>query len=129
MRYLKFQTGVINLDVRFPNRNITRKINELIFSVPCFIKKDKTIGLLSEQEGESKHASVNAVLRSMACVRNHAEKIRLVLEKEELRSAVDKSLLKQKARMCFVCPGRVFLRAGIDGQKHCPNCEPYLFTH
>ena len=29
-------------------------------NVPHFIKNFKTIGMLSEQEGESKHASVNA---------------------------------------------------------------------
>ena len=77
----------------FPDRKITRKIHELIFNIPRFVKNWKTIGMLSEQEGESKHAAVNAELRSLACVRNHAEKIRLVIEKEELRAITDKSAM------------------------------------
>ena len=77
--------------VNFPNRNITRKIHELVFNVPHFIKNFKTTGMISGQEGESKHVSVNAELRSLSSVRRHSERIRLVLEKEELRSAMDKN--------------------------------------
>ena len=84
----------------FPQRNITRKIHELVFNVPRFIRLYKTIGMLSEQQGESKHASINAELRSLACVRNHAERLRLILEKEELRSTMNKSLIKPKPRLC-----------------------------
>ena len=51
------------------------KIHELIFNIPRFVKnKLKTIGMLSEQDGESKHAAVKAE-RSLACVCNHAERI------------------------------------------------------
>ena len=56
--------------VHFPERNIIRKIHELVFNVPIFVEVHRTIGMLSEQEGESKHASVNAELRSLACVRD-----------------------------------------------------------
>ena len=80
--------------IYFPTRKTTRKIHELIFNVPRFVTKYRTIGMLSEQEGESKHASVNAELRSIANVRSHAERIHLVLQREELRSISDKSLLK-----------------------------------
>ena len=111
----------------FPVRNITRKIHELVFNVPRFVKKWRTIGMLSEQEGESKHAAVNAELRSLACVRNHAEQIRLILEREELRSISDKNLLKAKPRICRECPGRSFLRSARDGERHCPVCNPTLF--
>ena len=58
----------------FPDRSITRKIHELVFNVPKFAKEHNTVGLLSEQEVESKHASVNAELCSLPCVRSHAEK-------------------------------------------------------
>ena len=112
--------------IYFPERNITRKIHKLIFNVPRFVNKHKTIGMLSEQEGESKHAAINAELRSLACVRNHAEQIRLVVEREELRSYMNKDLLKPKARMCGVCP-RVFLRLGDDGKRHCQFCEAQFF--
>ena len=59
--------------------------------------------MLSEQEGEFKHAAVKAELRSLACVRNHAERIRLVLEREELRSMGDKNVLKAKPWLCERC--------------------------
>ena len=49
--------------IYFLERNITRKIHKLIFNVPRFVNKHKTIGMLSEQEGESKHAAINAELR------------------------------------------------------------------
>ena len=90
------------------------------------MSKHKTIGMLSEQEGESKHAAINAELRSLACVRYHAERIRLVVEREELRSDMNKDLLKPKARMCSVCP-RVFIRLGDDGKRHCQFCETVFF--
>ena len=65
-----------------------------MFNVPRFVAEHGTIGLLSE------HASVNAELRSLACVRDHAEQIRLVMEKEELRSVADKNRMKRKPRLC-----------------------------
>ena len=67
-------------------------MHEMIFNVPRFVNHWKTIGLLLEQEGESKHAAVNAELRSLACVRNHAERIQLILEREELCSSADKNI-------------------------------------
>ena len=45
--------------VFFPDLNITRKMHELIFYVPKFASRFKTIGLMSEEVGESLHASVN----------------------------------------------------------------------
>ena len=112
--------------IYFPNRNITRKIHEFIFNLVPFVKKFKTIGMLSEQESESKHAAINAALRSVACVRNHAERIRLVVEREELRSYMNKNLVKPASRLCNKCP-RTFLRAAKDGNRHCPSCEKQHF--
>ena len=86
--------------------------------------------MLSEQEGESKHAAVNAELRSLACVRNHAEKIRLVIEREELCDFTNKDIMKSKARLCGKCKENeacVFLRSGRDGIRHCHVCEPEHF--
>ena len=54
----------------FPERNIIRKMHELIFNIPKFVHKYETIGMLSEQEGESKHASINAKIRPLANVQN-----------------------------------------------------------
>ena len=89
------------------------------------------MGMLSEQEGEAKHAAVNAELRSLACVRNHAERIQLVIEKEELTSIGDKNILKAKPRLCEICKEnerpRIFLRSGRDGKRHFRVCEPNFF--
>ena len=85
--------------------------------------------MLSDQ-GESKHASVNAELRSLACVRNHAKKIRLVIEREEICTFNNKDIMKSKARLCGKCKdneAHVFLRSGRDGIRHYPVCEPEHF--
>ena len=116
--------------IYFPNRNITRKMHELVFTVPNFVKQFRTLGLL-EQEGESKHAAINAELRSLSSVRSHSEKLKLVLEKEELRSFMNKSLIKGKARLCHhACNEnaiRTFLRCVKDGTCCCRICEPEKF--
>ena len=70
-----------------------------MFNVPRFVEKWGRIEELAEQEGESLHAVVKAELRSLACVRNKAEKMRLVLERTELRSAADKSLIQPTPRL------------------------------
>ena len=85
----------------FPERNIIRKIHELIFHLPPVVKKYRTVGMRSEQEGESKHAAVNAELRPLANVRNSSERICLVLEREELRSMMDKTLIQPVERLCM----------------------------
>ena len=103
----------------FPNCNITRKIHKFIYNIVPFAKKYKTIGVLSEGESENKHATINAALRSVACVRNHAERICLVVEHEEIRSYVNLSLMKPVSRLCTKCPC-TFLRPGNDGNRHCP---------
>ena len=105
----------------FPERNITCKIHDLVFSVLRFITKFKTIGMLSQQEGESKHASINAELRPMACMRSHSERICLVLEKEELRSSVYKAMIQPKPRLCANC-------TVLEKKKHCTLCEHQYFV-
>ena len=116
--------------VDFPERNITRKIHELVFRVPEFVRQFRTLGLLSEQEGESKHAAINAELRSLASVRSRSKKLELVLEKEELRSFTDKSLVQAKSRLCKMCNEKgtkTFLRCSKDGIRCCPTCQKDRF--
>ena len=43
-----------------PDRNITRQVHDLIFNVPQFAEYWGTIGLMREQEGHAKHASINS---------------------------------------------------------------------
>ena len=113
--------------VRFPDRSLTRKMHEYIFNVPRFVKRWRTLGLLSEQEGESKHGAVKAELRSLCSVRSHKERIRLAMEREELRSSFNKDIVQPKPRKCQKC--KKFLRAGTDKQKHCVICEPAFFKN
>ena len=73
---------------------------------------------------------VNAELRPLASVRNHTEKIRLVIEREELRAFTNKDIMKSKARLGGKCKDNeacVFLRSGRDGIRHCPVYEPEHF--
>ena len=114
----------------FPDRSITRKIHELIFNVPRFIEQWRTLGLFSEQEGESKHNAVNQQLRVLACMREPSKCLRLVLEREELRGFADKQMMSKPARLCKSCStpqARHFVRSTREGTKHCPNCEPSFF--
>ena len=61
------------------------------------------MGIFSEQEGESKHATVNAELRSLACMKDQPERLRLVMEREELRSVANKTYLIPQIRLCKIC--------------------------
>ena len=45
--------------VYFLGSNITLKMHDFIFDVPCFVKVHRTIGLFSEEEGESLHRFMN----------------------------------------------------------------------
>ena len=45
--------------VYFPDVPLTRKIHELTFDVPGFAKEHKTVGLFSEEEGESIHPAID----------------------------------------------------------------------
>jgi len=85
----------------FPQENITRKIHELVFDIPEFISKHKTVGRYSDQERESLHNSANQELRRLACVRNNKLKLKLVLESQEMRGKADRSLVVAKARLCL----------------------------
>ena len=87
----------------FPKTTITRKIHEPIFDIPRFVSLHKTIGRYSEEEGESLHNSVNQECRRLVCVRDPAQKLKLILEAQELSSQVDRSAAKRKPRKCQVC--------------------------
>ena len=43
----------------FPREALTRKIHELVFDIPCFVEEHETVGLFSEEEGESLHHEIN----------------------------------------------------------------------
>ena len=54
--------GFGQFTINFLNETVTRKMHELIFDVPCFLAKRKTLGYLSEEEGESLHCLINKQL-------------------------------------------------------------------
>ena len=55
---------------------LTRKMHELIFHVPTFANKHKTVGLYSEEEGESMHKVVNQQSRpAVLCAQPSRKKL------------------------------------------------------
>ena len=110
-------TGFGHFTKYFPNENIPLKIHELVFDVPRFLAKHKTLGYLSEEEGESVHHSINKQLQQYQSVRDEGEKLRLVITNEELLSTADRRLADVKPRpKCDSC--KVYLRKGL-----CPQCH------
>jgi len=72
-----------NYTVFFPKATISRKIHELIFDVPRFLAKHKTVGLFSEEEGESSHKSFNQELKPLSCVRDLLQRLELAFKRQE----------------------------------------------
>ena len=84
--------------VYFPRVVLTRKIHELGFDVPCFVEEHGTLGLFSEEEGESLHHEINLESAQLSCVRSDPERLQLVVEWHEQRSQADCSLLTPPPR-------------------------------
>ena len=57
----------------FPREALTRKIHELVFDIPCFVEEHETVGLFSEEEGESLHHEINFESVQLSCVRSDLE--------------------------------------------------------
>ena len=110
-------TGFGKFTVNFPNETVTRKMHELIFDVPRFLAKHKTLGYLSEEEGESLHCSINKQLRQYQSIRNEGEKLVHVVKNQELLNTADRNLAKVTPRpKCDSC--NIYLRKGV-----CPQCQ------
>ena len=74
--------------------------------------------------------TINAELRSLATVRNHSERLRLAMQREE-RSFADHTLTDPKERLCQKCKETVprvrsFLRAGKDKKR---NVNHHFFSY
>lgn len=100
----------------FPHKNIT-------FDVPRFVKKHKTLGLLSEEEGESLHAAFNMENRQLVCVREGGQRMFIGLKRHSIRSQCDKGMLLPPKRLCK-CSERGFSakRSFLKGGK-CEKCD------
>ena len=73
------------------DENITRKIYEVICTVPRFVQEQKTLGLFCEQLLESLHATVNVEIHQLVSVKNKAEKLHLAFVRQELCAITDKT--------------------------------------
>ena len=73
-----------------------------------FVKTHKTIGYLSEKEGESLHSICNKELQQLHGVRDQELKLSLLLKRFELFSKADQKLQIAKIRKCVECKGNVF---------------------
>ena len=113
--------GLGKFTIHFSKETVTRKMHELIFD------QAQNTGILSEEEGESLHCSVNNQLRQYRNVRDQSEKVRLILTNEELLSIADRSLAYVTPRpKCDPC--NVFLRMGTFPQcKKAVNNPTKLF--
>ena len=120
-------TGLGKFTIYFLKETNTRKMQELIFDMPCFLAKHKTTGYLSEEEGKSLHCSVNKQIRQCQNFRNQSEKIQLIVTNEELLSTSDRILAYVTPRpKCKLC--NVFLRMGTCLQcKKAKNNPTKLF--
>ena len=83
--------------VYFPMVALTRKIRELVFDVPRFVGEHGTVGLFSEEEGESLHHEINLESAQLSCVRSDPERLRLALERHEQHSQADRFLFTPSA--------------------------------
>ena len=105
-------TGFGQFTINFTNETVTRKMHGLIFDVPHFLAKHKTLGYLSEEEGESLHCSINKQLRQYQSIRNECEKLVHVVKNQELLNTADRSLAKLTPRpKCDAC--NVYLQKGV----------------
>ena len=101
------------------DKNIKPKMHFLSFDIPRFLKTHKTIGLLSEEEGESLHAAINMENRVLACMKQDSKRLLLSLRRHAIRSECDKTLLARKSRICKSCKSqneRSYFKNGLCGK-------------
>ncbi len=79
----------------FPDESITIKLHHLIFHVPEFAKRWKTVGLFSEQDAESIHAKCNSLHRTFCTTRNQGKQLQLVYTHHTMSSSVRKNTRKK----------------------------------
>ena len=70
----------------FKGNNITPKLHELIFYLPEMAREKGTVGGLREEALESKHAAANSQRRRLACMRMKEERLRMMLQADELNT-------------------------------------------
>ena len=81
----------------FKGNTITPKLHELIFYLPEMAREKGTVGGLREEALESKHAAANGQRRRLACVRQKEERLRMMLQADELNTQQKKKSSELKA--------------------------------
>ena len=64
---------------------VTPKLHDLVFHLPRIARHLGTVGGVREDNLESKHAIGNSLRRRLACVRAEEEKLKLMLQLDEVR--------------------------------------------
>ena len=78
----------LEVGVLFPRvfrGSVTPKIHDLVFHLPRIARHLGTVGGVREDNLESKHAIGNNLKRRLACVRAEEEKLKLMLQLDEVQ--------------------------------------------
>ena len=96
---------------KFLKRSIPSKVDDLIFVIPEFAKRFKTLGGLREEDIERLHNETNRILTGLISVREQSIKFLLTLERLELKRAVPSTLATPTPRKlkCKYCPEKPVL--------------------
>ena len=65
--------------------SVAPKIHDLVFHLPRIARHLGTVGGIREDNLESKHAIGNSLRRRLACVRAEEEKLKLMLQLDEVQ--------------------------------------------
>ena len=77
---------------RVLKRSIPSKVDDLIFIIPTFAQKFKTLGGLREEDVERLHNETNRILTVLASVWEQSVKFLLTLERLELKRSSSSTL-------------------------------------
>ena len=64
---------------------VTPKVHDMVFHLPRFARHQGTVGGLQEDSLEAKHAIGNSLKRCLACVKSEEERLRLMLQLDEVQ--------------------------------------------
>ena len=84
---------------------LTRKMHSLIFDVPRFANKHKSVGLYAEEGGESLHKIIKQQRRVLACIRKPGQQLLKIHQAVEVVGRSDRSLAIPLSRKCKKCGG------------------------
>ena len=78
--------------------SITPKMDDVIYAVPEFAKRFKTIGKLREEDIEQIHQVTNSTMRDLCSVRCRELRMTLGMQRAHLVRKTDKDFAKPKPR-------------------------------